>query len=60
MAEALLSCRHVWKLYGGEPKAFLEKHGGNPDLDAIHAAAYIPAVRDTSVDVFPGDREVGR
>ncbi len=55
MAEALLSCRHVWKLYGGEPKAFLEKHGGNPDLDAIHAAAYIPAVRDTSVEVFPGE-----
>jgi hypothetical protein len=55
LTEPLLSCRHVWKLYGGDPKAFLSKHEGKPDLAAIKEGGYIPAVRDTSIDVFPGE-----
>ena len=55
MTEPLLSCRHVWKLYGDNPKAFLSKHEGKPDLAAIKEGGYIPAVRDTSIDVFPGE-----
>ncbi|MDJ0610453.1 MAG: betaine/proline/choline family ABC transporter ATP-binding protein [Kiloniellales bacterium] len=54
-AEALLSCRHVWKLYGDSPKDFLAQHGGSPDLETIRQAGFIPAVRDTSIDVFPGE-----
>ncbi len=55
VAEALLSCQHVWKLYGDEPEAFLERNGNNPDLKTIRAGGYIPAVRDTTIDVYPGE-----
>ena len=55
MSEALLSCQHAWKLYGDDPEGFLARHGGNPDLNTIREGGYIPAVRDTSVDVYPGE-----
>ena len=55
MTDALLSCRHVWKLYGDEPEAFLASHGGTPDLQTIREDGYIPAVRDTTIDVYPGE-----
>ena len=55
MSEALLSCQHVWKLYGSRPEDFLAQHDGAPDLAAIREAGYIPAVRDTTLDVFPGE-----
>lgn len=55
MAEALMSCQHVWKLYGDEPEAFLQNHQNNPDLKTIREGGYIPAVRDTTIDVFPGE-----
>ena len=55
MSDALLSCQHVWKLYGDHPEDFLASHGGNPDLNTIRENGYIPAVRDTSVDVYPGE-----
>ena len=55
MAEALLSCQHVWKLYGSHPEDFLAKHHGSPELNAIRENGYIPAVRDTTLDVYPGE-----
>jgi len=55
VSEALLSCQHVWKLYGSQPEGFLAKHNGNPDLNTIREGGYIPAVRDTTIDVFPGE-----
>jgi glycine betaine/proline transport system ATP-binding protein len=53
--EALLSCQHVWKLYGSQPEDFLARHNGCPDLDTIREGGYIPAVRDTTIDVYPGE-----
>ena len=55
MTEALLSCQHVWKLYGDQPETFLARHNGNPDLKTIRENGYIPAVRDTTIEVFPGE-----
>jgi len=55
MVDAILECRNVWKLYGDDPKAFLQRHGGTPDLAAIRDAGYIPAVRDASLAVLPGE-----
>jgi glycine betaine/proline transport system ATP-binding protein len=55
VSEALLSCQHVWKLYGSQPEDFLAKHNGSPDLNTIRENGYIPAVRDTSIDVYPGE-----
>ncbi len=53
--EMTITCRNVWKLYGPNPKGFLSSHGGNPDVDTIKEAGYIPAVVDASFDVHPGE-----
>jgi glycine betaine/proline transport system ATP-binding protein len=45
----------VWKLYGPRPEAFLRRHGGNPDPAMLKREGYIPAVRDVSLDVMPGE-----
>ena len=55
MADPLLVCRDVWKLYGPDPEAFLAKHGGKPDIRAIVSEGFIPAVRGVSIDVTPGE-----
>ena len=55
MAEPKISCRHVWKLFGSDPAAFLTRHGGSPSVEAIRDGGYIPAVRDASLSVYPGE-----
>ena len=35
MVEPIISCQHVWKLYGAEPEAFLKRHNGNPSTEAL-------------------------
>jgi len=50
-----LDCRGVWKLYGSNPTAFLNKHGGNPDQDAMNKAQIIGAVRDANVQIHEGE-----
>jgi glycine betaine/proline transport system ATP-binding protein len=55
VSEALLSCQHVWKLYGSQPEQFLATHQGRPELSTIRENGYIPAVRDTTIEVFPGE-----
>ena len=55
MAEPKIACRAVWKLFGRAPERFLETHEGNPPSDAIKAAGLVPAVRDATLEVFPGE-----
>ncbi len=55
MGEEKISCRKVWKLYGRDPEGFLRTHGGAPDIAAVRAAGYIPAVRDVSLEVMPSE-----
>ena len=55
MSEPIISCRHVWKLYGADPEGFLAQHGAQPSDEAIREANYIPAVRDATLEVFPGE-----
>jgi len=51
-----LSCRHLWKLYGADPEAFLKAHGASPpNAGEIDAAGYIGAVRDVGFDVYAGE-----
>lgn len=50
-----ISCRNVWKLYGSAPEKFLAAHDHNPTTEAIKAGAYIPAVRDATIDVYTGE-----
>ena len=53
--EPKISCRHVWKIFGPHPERFFRAHGGAPDEDAFAGSGYIPAVRDATLDVFPGE-----
>lgn len=50
-----ISCRNLWKVFGKDPKRFLEKHGGKPDDTDLKAAGYIGAVRGVSFDVYDGE-----
>ena len=53
--EPKISCRHVWKIFGPHPERFFRTHGGAPGEDAFAGSGYIPAVRDATLDVFPGE-----
>ena len=55
MAEPILSCSSVWKLFGPKPRPFMERHGGAPGLADILEEGYIPAVRDASLEVNAGE-----
>ncbi len=53
--EMMIECRNVWKVFGEDPKAFLDRHGGNPSREAFIDEGYIGAVRDVSFDVHAGE-----
>ena len=53
--EPKISCRHVWKIFGPNPEKFFRAHRGAPDSEAFDGSGYIPAVRDATLDVFPGE-----
>lgn len=55
MSEAKIACRNLWKLYGSDPVDFLRRQGGKPSIETIRAEGYIPAVRDVSFEVMPGE-----
>ena len=55
MTQPKIVCRNVWKLYGSDPKKFLAAHDGNPSVEAVKEAGYIPAVRDASLEVYEGE-----
>ena len=50
-----ISCRHVWKIFGPNPEKFFRAHGSAPTSEALAGSGYIPAVRDATLDVFPGE-----
>lgn len=52
--EPRIRCRGLWKLFGPDPAAWLASHP-DADFDAIAGAGYIPAVRDVSLDIAPGE-----
>ena len=53
-AAVKLACEGVWKLYGPEPKRFLEAHS-NPGPEQLAAAGLIGAVRDASLAIRTGE-----
>ena len=55
MAEPILTCSSVWKLFGPKPRSFMDRHSGTPGLAAILEEGYIPAVRDASLEVNAGE-----
>ena len=35
-----LVCKNVWKLYGDNPKEFLQSHNNNPDKKTIESGIF--------------------
>ncbi len=54
-SDVKISCRNMWKVFGTEPKAFMDRHNGNPGDEDFKNEGYIGAVRDVSFDVHAGE-----
>ena len=50
-----LICKNVWKLYGDNPKEFLQSHNNNPDKEIIKTSGYIQAIRNASLEVYENE-----
>jgi len=55
IAAPLIRCRNLWKLFGQAPERWLADQPDVPDFERIRTAGYIPAVRDVSLDIAPGE-----
>ncbi len=55
MSEPKIACRGVWKLFDPHPQSYLQSLGGDPSPEAMKEDGYIPAIRDASLEVFPGE-----
>ena len=55
MAEPVILCRGLWKVYGTEPLEFLARHGSNPSPEDFEKTGHIGAVQDANLDVQPGE-----
>ncbi len=51
----VISCRNVWKLFGGNPEKYLASMREGQSFEDIRRAGYIAAVRDVSLDIARGE-----
>ena len=51
----VISARNVWKLFGADPKKYLQSMPAGRSFDEIRADGYIAGVKDVSVDVGEGE-----
>ncbi len=51
----VISCRNAWKIFGPNPKSYLQKMPQGHSFDEIRADGYIAGVKDVSVDVSRGE-----
>lgn len=51
----VISCKNVWKVFGADPKKFLETMPAGMSFDEIREAGYIAGVKDVSIDVHKGE-----
>jgi glycine betaine/proline transport system ATP-binding protein len=51
----VISCKNVWKIFGGDPAGFLNSMDPDMSFDDIRAAGYIAGVKDVSIDVHKGE-----
>ena len=50
-----ISCRNLWKIYGGDAVAFMAAHGNAPTAEQLRAHGHIGAVQGVSFDVAAGE-----
>ncbi|MGI9351633.1 MAG: quaternary amine ABC transporter ATP-binding protein [Rhizobiaceae bacterium] len=50
-----IECRNMWKVFGENPSAFIDRHNGNPSEEAFREEGYIGAVRNVSFEVHSGE-----
>lgn len=55
MAEPVILCRGLWKIYGPEPAKFLARHDSKPSPEQFAQSGHIGAVQDVNLDVQPGE-----
>jgi glycine betaine/proline transport system ATP-binding protein len=55
MPRTKLSCNNVWKIFGARSSEVLTAFGGNPSLQQLQAAGFVPAVRDATLEVAEGE-----
>ncbi len=55
MAEPVILCRGLWKIYGPEPAKFLARHDAKPSPEQFEQSGHIGAVQDVNLDVQPGE-----
>ena len=55
MAEPVILCRDLWKIYGPEPAKFLARHASKPTPEQFEQSGHIGAVQDVNLDVQPGE-----
>ena len=51
----VISCRNAWKLFGPNPKQYLQQMPKGQSYEDIRADGYIAGVKDVSVDVARGE-----
>ena len=51
----VISCKNVWKVFGNNPKSYLEQMPKDRSFDEIRADGYIAGVRDVSMEVHRGE-----
>ena len=50
-----LICKNVWKLYGDNPKEFLQRNNYNPDKKTIEENGYVQAIRNATLEVYENE-----
>lgn len=53
--DVVISCRNVWKLFGEDPKKFIDTIDDTTTYEEISAQGYIAGVHNVSVDVHRGE-----
>jgi len=51
----VIAAKNVWKLFGADPKGYLQSMPDGQSFDEIRADGYIAGVKDVSVDVGKGE-----
>ncbi|MDF3416474.1 betaine/proline/choline family ABC transporter ATP-binding protein [Sulfitobacter sp. M57] len=51
----VISCKNVWKIFGKDPRGYLDSMQPGTSFDDMRAAGYIAGVKDVSIDVHRGE-----